>query len=61
MNTQVRYWVIRGAWAAAVAVVVLAWLVYFHNDVVAGGLPKWAWMQSAVKKVGQPQDGGGSE
>jgi HlyD family secretion protein len=35
------------------ALLVVAWMVYFHNVAVAGVLPKWAWLQSGVAWLGE--------
>lgn len=37
-------------------IVVTAWLVRFHNAAVASKLPKWGWVQSAVKHLGQKSE-----
>src|SRR4051794_5636064 len=37
----------------AMAILSLAWLVYFHNATFAGKLPQWGWLQNAVHALGE--------
>jgi RND family efflux transporter MFP subunit len=36
-----------------VMILTLLWILYFHNDAVAGALPKWGWLQSTVTALRQ--------
>lgn len=38
---------------AAVVVLALGWILYFHNAPVAENIPNWGWLQSSVKYLGQ--------
>jgi multidrug efflux pump subunit AcrA (membrane-fusion protein) len=46
-------WLKWSIFAAAIVVLVLGWIVYFHNPAVAARLPGWRWLQDAVTKVGE--------
>lgn len=46
-------WLNRLLFVGFVAVLVLAWLLYFHNPAVAAKLPKWGWLQKSVSRLGQ--------
>jgi multidrug efflux pump subunit AcrA (membrane-fusion protein) len=46
-------WLKWSIFAAAIVVLVLGWIVYFHNPAVAARLPQWRWLQDAVTKVGE--------
>lgn len=46
-------WLKWSIFAAAIVVLVLGWVIYFHNPAVAAALPKWAWLQSTVAHLGE--------
>jgi multidrug efflux pump subunit AcrA (membrane-fusion protein) len=46
-------WLKWSIFAAAIVVLVLGWIVYFHNAAVATALPKWGWVQSTVAHLGE--------
>jgi multidrug efflux pump subunit AcrA (membrane-fusion protein) len=48
-------WLKWSIFAAAILVLVLGWVVYFHNPAVAAALPKWGWLQTTVGKLGEKQ------
>jgi membrane fusion protein (multidrug efflux system) len=62
-----RPWLKVTLFLVVVFVVALAWMVFFHNEAVAERLPKWAWLQKTVarlgehKKAGEDADEGGGE
>jgi len=53
MNATAKKWSSRLAFALAALVVVLAWLLYFHNATVAAALPRWPWLQGTIAHLGQ--------
>jgi HlyD family secretion protein len=46
-------WLKWSLFVLAIVVLVLGWVVYFHNPAVAARLPKWAWLQGAVGHLGE--------
>ncbi|HEY2589892.1 MAG TPA: efflux RND transporter periplasmic adaptor subunit [Tepidisphaeraceae bacterium] len=46
-------WLNRSVFGGFVALLVLTWLLYFHNAAVAAKLPKWGWLQKSVARLGQ--------
>lgn len=46
-------WLKWSIFAAAIVVLVLGWVIYFHNPAVAAALPKWGWLQSTVAHLGE--------
>jgi RND family efflux transporter MFP subunit len=53
MTPSLRKWISRLTLLLVVVLVVLLWLLYFHNDLIAKPLPKWGWLQKAVASLGQ--------
>jgi multidrug efflux pump subunit AcrA (membrane-fusion protein) len=51
-----KRWLPRILGTLAVLIVVAAWILYFHNPAVAAAAPKWPWLQSTVKALGQRQE-----
>lgn len=47
-------WLNRLLFGGLIALLVLGWLLYFHNPAVAARLPKWGWLQKSVSHLGQP-------
>jgi len=48
-----KTWLKTFIFLLVILVVVLAWIVYFHNASIAGHLPKWGWLQSTITHLGQ--------
>ena len=48
-----KSWLGRFLFLLVIALIVVAWLVYFHNSVVASHMPKWVWVQKSITKLGQ--------
>jgi multidrug efflux pump subunit AcrA (membrane-fusion protein) len=42
-----------GVFILVAAMIVTAWVLYFHNAAIAAHLPQWGWMQNTVKHFGQ--------
>jgi HlyD family secretion protein len=45
-------WLKRSLILLVVVILVFGWVLHFHNEKVAAHLPKWAWLQTSVKKLG---------
>jgi RND family efflux transporter MFP subunit len=56
-----KRWLPRVALPIGVAVIVLLWILYFHNAAVASVLPKWGWLQSVVAHLGQKTEAAAAE
>jgi RND family efflux transporter MFP subunit len=54
-------WLQTTLFVAGLAVLVAAWLVYFHNDAVASSMPQWGWVQASVKKLGEAKTAAAEE
>ncbi len=48
-------WLKRSLILLVVVILVLGWVLHFHNDKVTAHLPKWAWLQTSVKKLGMKE------
>jgi multidrug efflux pump subunit AcrA (membrane-fusion protein) len=46
-------WLKWTLFAAAVGLMMLGWVFYFHNEAVAAKLPKWGWVQKSVAFLGE--------
>ena len=46
-------WLKWSIFAAAIVVLVLGWVVYFHNAAVVDRLPKWDWLRARVASLGE--------
>src|SRR5437763_6640545 len=46
-------WLKWSLFVLAIVLLVLGWIVYFHNPVVAARLPKWGWVQGMVARLGE--------
>jgi multidrug efflux pump subunit AcrA (membrane-fusion protein) len=51
-----KRWIAPTLGFLAALLVIAAWILYFHNPAVAGALPRWPWVQSAVTALGQHQE-----
>lgn len=51
-----KKWLKRLSLPLVALVVVLAWILYFHNQWVSDHAPTWAWLQTAIGHLGQHVD-----
>jgi RND family efflux transporter MFP subunit len=48
-----KAWLKWSIFVAAIVVLAVGWVVYFHNAAVAARLPRWAWLQTTVGHLGE--------
>lgn len=48
-----RPWLKATLFLGIAAILIAAWMAYFHNDTVVGNLPKWDWLRWTVAKLGE--------
>jgi RND family efflux transporter MFP subunit len=51
-----KRWLKPTLFVLVAALLALGWIAHFHNDALAAKLPKWGWVQTTVKYLGEHKE-----